>query len=550
MKDAQDYPPSPLSSSSSGYPLTHQILTAELPYHEDPLTLYYGLTEDKENTLLFESSDIDHEMALQSLMIVDASLRISQKDDQVTLQALSPNGEEILTLLTKSPLKTYLNEGERDEPTLTFTFPHLQFSSAQFSLAQSSPAGPSLARASTTSSSIVHSPMDLLRFIQTLTKPEDMNDYSFFMAGVLGYDLVGFYHGITIPEKNRYEDLVFYLAESMVVVNHLEKRTTLQVNSYGDNKENQHRLKERFLTLQALANKTHTLPNEPKRATPTVKESNAEQFLSAVSQLKERIEAGEFAQIVPSRTFKIPCQSPLHAYARLKKSHPSPYLFYFHDKSFTLFGASPERALKFEKATRLLELYPIAGTKPRGRVGGQKEGEIDPTLDKAIEDELKNDPKEVSEHLMLVELAKADLTPISTPNSVIVKELMKIDRYAYVMHLVSRVQSTLKEGLDALDAYLATMNMGTLTGSPKPHAMETIYQIETESRGPYGGGIGYLTSFGEFDSCIVIRSAVVRAGVATVQAGAGIVKDSVPQTELEETRNKANSVIRAVVGNQ
>ena len=339
--------------------------------------------------------------------------------------------------------------------------------------------------------------------------------------------------------------MVVYLAESMVAIDHVTKTATLQINQYGDDAELEMQLRDRFVELKEAIAERYTLPEAPKKvAKPEVIESDETHFLENVTALKERIKSGEFAQIVPSRTFKIACDSPLHAYARLKASHPSPYLFYLNDADFVLFGASPERALKFDRISRELELYPIAGTKPRGRI----DGEIDPTLDERIEEELKNDPKEVSEHMMLVELAKEDLAPISEADSIIVRDLMKIDRYAYVMHLVSRVQSRLQPGLDAFDAYIATMNMGTLTGSPKGHAMETIYQIEDEARGSYGGGIGYLTSFGDLDSCIVIRSAMVKEGIAKVQAGAGIVADSVPQTELEETRNKASAVVRAIVG--
>lgn len=503
------------SEETSDRPINLYRFESAVSYKADPLVLYHGLTQGNKNTLLYESADLDHQHALKSFMIIDASLRIAGLRDEVTVTALTLNGEGMLKILAESALKPYLIEKNRKALRFKFKEEH------------------------------PHSPIDILRTIQALADPALDNDYSLFLGGLLGYDLVGFYHGITIPEKNRTHDMVVYLAESMVAIDHVTKTATLQINQYGDDAELEMQLRDRFVELKEAIAERYTLPEAPKKvAKSEVIESDETHFLENVTALKERIKSGEFAQIVPSRTFKIACDSPLHAYARLKASHPSPYLFYLNDADFVLFGASPERALKFDRISRELELYPIAGTKPRGRI----DGEIDPTLDERIEEELKNDPKEVSEHMMLVELAKEDLAPISEADSIIVRDLMKIDRYAYVMHLVSRVQSRLQPGLDAFDAYIATMNMGTLTGSPKGHAMETIYQIEDEARGSYGGGIGYLTSFGDLDSCIVIRSAMVKEGIAKVQAGAGIVADSVPQTELEETRNKASAVVRAIVG--
>ena len=214
-----------------------------------------------------------------------------------------------------------------------------------------------------------------------------------------------------------------------------------------------------------------------------------------------------------------------------------------HDELFTLFGASPESALKYETTTNQVEIYPIAGTRPRGK---RADGGIDFDLDSRIELELRTDMKENAEHMMLVDLARNDVARISEAGTRHVADLLKVDRYSHVMHLVSRVVGQLREDLDALHAYQACMNMGTLTGAPKIRAMQLIRDVEKARRGSYGGAVGYLTGEGDLDTCIVIRSAYIEDGIAQVQAGAGVVYDSNPQAEADETRGKAQAVISAI----
>src|SRR5699024_7277212 len=233
-------------------------------------------------------------------------------------------------------------------------------------------------------------------------------------------------------------------------------------------------------------------------------------------------------QVVPSRRFSLPCPSPLAAYQALKESNPSPYMFYMQDTDFTLFGASPESALKYNAQNRQIEIYPIAGTRPRGR---RADDTLDVDLDSRIELAMRTDKKEQAEHLMLVDLGRNDLARICEPGSRYVADLMGVDRYTYVMHLVSRVVGTLRHDLDALHAYQACMNMGTLTGAPKVRAMQLIAEVEQTKRGAYAGAVGHLMANGDLDTCIVIRSAYVEQGIATVQAGAGVVLDSDPQYE-------------------
>jgi anthranilate synthase component 1 len=261
---------------------------------------------------------------------------------------------------------------------------------------------------------------------------------------------------------------------------------------------------------------------------------------------KKHIVDGDIFQVVLSRIISEPCpDEPLDVYKRLRLLNPSPYMFYLNTPSTILTGASPELNLRVSGTkNRQVEIRPIAGTKPRGRVNGQ----LDLDTDFRYEAELKLDRKELAEHMMLVDLARNDIARVAQKGTRIVTELLVAEKYESVMHLVSNVKGTLSDELDALSAYLATMNMGTLTGAPKIEAMKIIRRLEKNKRGYYGGAVMYLTVDGQFDSCITIRALQVKDHVAYIRAGGGIVHDSVPKTEFEETQHKANSCLRAVRG--
>ena len=261
--------------------------------------------------------------------------------------------------------------------------------------------------------------------------------------------------------------------------------------------------------------------------------------------MKGHIVAGDVFEIVASRTFTIPCPNPLEAYRRLRAANPSPYLFYVAGADSIVFGASPETAVKVAGTPKRVTIRPIAGTAARGRTDA---GAIDADLDTRREAALRLDEKETAEHMMLVDLARNDVARVSRPGTRQVTRLLTVDRYAHVMHLVSEVQGELADGLDALHAYAAAMNMGTLVGAPKIRAAEILREVESSRRGAYGGAAGYLTQGGEMDTAIVIRAAVVRDGIARVRAGAGIVFDSDPASEALETRQKAEAVLRAIAG--
>jgi anthranilate synthase component 1 len=261
---------------------------------------------------------------------------------------------------------------------------------------------------------------------------------------------------------------------------------------------------------------------------------------------KEHIIDGDIFQVVLSRTKAEPCpDEPLDVYKRLRELNPSPYMFYIKTPNTTLMGSSPELNLRVSgTAKRVVEIRPIAGTKPRGKIGDA----IDPDTDFRYEAELKLDHKELAEHIMLVDLARNDIARVAGAGSRLVTELLTVEKYASVQHLVSNVKGELARDLDALSAYLATMNMGTLTGAPKIEAMKIIRELEKTKRGYYGGAVMYLTVDGQFDSCITIRSLQVKDHMAYIRAGAGIVYDSVPKTEYEETEHKARSCLRAIQG--
>ncbi|MFP4546854.1 MAG: chorismate-binding protein, partial [Fidelibacterota bacterium] len=231
------------------------------------------------------------------------------------------------------------------------------------------------------------------------------------------------------------------------------------------------------------------------------------------------------------------------AYKNLREINPGPYMFYFNTSDGCLLGSSPEMFIRVEGDDRkTLEIRPIAGTKPRGIINGK----IDQDLDSKYELELKLDPKEQAEHTMLIDLARNDVARVCEKGSRYVDEPFIIEKYSHVQHLVSNVSGTLRKEFDALHAYIASMNMGTLTGAPKIEAMKLLRRYETGKRGYYGGSIGYLTPDGNFDSCIIIRSIRFKNGHAYIKVGAGIVHDSVPEKEWEETISKSKACILAL----
>ncbi|WP_333969796.1 anthranilate synthase component 1 [Alteromonas mediterranea] len=523
-------------------------------YIDNPLAAFAHLCGNKSNALLLESAEIDSKDDLQSLLMVDAALRMECRGNRVEVKALTGNGASVLPLFACHAPEG-LHVTERTDTSVT-----LFCDDADSELDEDS----RLKAASV---------MDALRIVINKITPIRQHPHAVFLGGVFAYDmLAGFEKLPDVAEgENDCPDFVFYLAETLITVDHQTRETHLIGSVFsGDEVAQQYfAIAQR---LEAIHQQLHDMPAKPVlvnknaasqsaqsgqtlSATASVQNGQTlssldasvdisdEQFCTHVLDLKQHILAGDIFQVVPSRTFSLPCPSPLLAYAKLKESNPSPYMFYMQDAAFSIFGASPESALKYESESNQVEIYPIAGTRPRGK---RPDGTIDRDLDSRIELNLREDTKEKSEHIMLVDLARNDVAKVSRPGTRYVKDLLKVDRYSHVMHLVSRVVGQLRDDLDALHAYQACMNMGTLVGAPKVSAATLIREVEQKRRGSYGGAVGYLNGQGDMDTCIVIRSAFVKNGTAYIQAGAGVVYDSVPQAEADETRAKAQAVIGAV----
>ncbi|OSM99673.1 anthranilate synthase component 1 [Lonsdalea populi] len=502
-----------------------ELLRAETEYRDNPSAIFHQLCGARPATLLLESAEVNSKLNLQSLLIVDSALRITAMGTQVSVQALTANGASLLPLLDGALPPEVIVEARPNSRELTFpVIDQMQDEDARLR---------SL------------SAFDALRQMLTLVTCPGNEREAMFFGGLFAYDLVaGFETLPPLNQQQRCPDYCFYLAETLLIVNHQRQMTHLQASLFTPNADERQRLEQRLEQLQhQITQPAPALPSQYVESMTLNCNQSDEDFGDVVRQMQQAIRQGEIFQVVPSRYFSLPCPSPLAAYQTLKENNPSPYMFYMQDQDFTLFGASPESALKYDAASRQIEIYPIAGTRPRGR---RADGSLDRDLDSRIELEMRTDPKELAEHLMLVDLARNDLARICEPGSRHVADLTKVDRYSFVMHLVSRVVGQLRADLDVLHAYRACMNMGTLSGAPKVRAMQLIAESEKTRRGSYGGAVGYFTASGDLDTCIVIRSAYVEDGIATIQAGAGVVLDSDPQAEADETRNKARAVLRAI----
>ncbi|SFM95417.1 anthranilate synthase, component I [Izhakiella capsodis] len=504
---------------------TLKLIISEAPYREDAANVFNQLCGARPASLLLESADIDSKHNLKSLLIVDSALRITALGNQVTIKALSTNGVALLPLLDAALPSNVENRIHPDGRTLLF--PEFSGELDEDSRLKSL------------------SVFDALRLIPALVSvPEDERE-AMFLGGLFAYDLVAGFEDIPLLESDqRCPDYCFYLAETLLVIDHQKQQARLQASLFEQESAEFLRLQTRIEQLR----RQMTLPAPPLSVMPVENmtlscNQSDETYRNIVVEMQQAIRLGEIFQVVPSRRFSLPCPSPLAAYDVLKRSNPSPYMFFMQDSDFTLFGASPESSLKYDAQSRKIEIYPIAGSRPRGRFA---DGSLDPDLDSRIELEMRTDHKELAEHIMLVDLARNDLARICVAGSRYVADLTKVDRYSFIMHLVSRVVGELRADLDVLHAYRACMNMGTLSGAPKVRAMQLIAGAEKSRRGAYGGAVGYFTAHGDLDTCIVIRSAYVEDAVAYVQAGAGVVLDSSPQAEADESRNKARAVLRAI----
>ncbi|MGW1985179.1 anthranilate synthase component I [Streptomyces collinus] len=390
--------------------------------------------------------------------------------------------------------------------------------------------------------------------IQTLHTPhqEGMPPFTGGMVGYLGYDIVRRLEKIGPGDHDdlRLPELTMLLTSDLAVMDHWEGSVLLIANAINHNDldtgvdEAHADAVARLDAMEAdlarpVAQPPAVLP--PSELPAYTARWGGPDFQRAVEDVKERIRAGEAFQVVPSQRFETPCTaSALDVYRVLRATNPSPYMYLFRfpleaGGAFDVVGSSPEALVKVEDGRAMV--HPIAGTRHRGAT---------PQEDQALAEELLADPKERAEHLMLVDLGRNDLGRVCEPGSVEVVDFMSVERYSHVMHIVSTVTGKVAEGRTAFDVLTACFPAGTLSGAPKPRAMQIIDELEPSRRGLYGGCVGYLDFAGDSDTAIAIRTALLRDGTAYVQAGAGIVADSDPVAEDQECRNKAAAVLRAV----
>jgi len=331
-------------------------------------------------------------------------------------------------------------------------------------------------------------------------------------------------------------DMLLLLTDELAVIDNVSGKIHLIVYADPAERDAYRNARERLEALRGQLRVPVSLPLQTaSKVSAPQSESGRERYMAAVQRAKEYIVAGDIMQVVLSQRISLPFgDSPLSLYRALRSLNPSPYMFYYDFGDFHVVGASPEILVRKEGTT--VTLRPIAGTRPRGATRD---------ADEALAAELKADPKEIAEHVMLLDLGRNDVGRVAQIGGVRVTEQMMIERYSHVMHIVSNVEGALKPGLSSFDVLAATFPAGTVSGAPKVRAMEIIDELEPTRRGIYAGAVGYISFQDDMDTAIAIRTAVVKDGTLYVQVGAGIVHDSVPETEWQETQNKARAVLRA-----
>lgn len=367
------------------------------------------------------------------------------------------------------------------------------------------------------------------------------------LVGYFAYDTVRFVEqrlAHSVPHDDvQNPDILLMISEEVLVFDNLAGTLTLIVNVDVDQDRAYDAAIVRLGALEAaLPQPLEALPAirlEPENAEAI--EQGAEfsfsqdRFESAVERVKDYVLAGDVMQVVPSQRMSLPfSEPPINLYRALRNLNPSPYMYYLDLGDFYIVGSSPEILARVQDQE--VTVKPMAGTRRRGRTEAE---------DLAMEQELKNDPKEIAEHLMLIDLGRNDVGRIAETGSVVLQDNMIIERYSHVMHIISSVTGRLKSGLSPMDVLRSTLPAGTLSGAPKVRAMEIIDELEPVKRGVYGGAVGYISWSGDMDTAIAIRTAVIKNQTLYIQAGAGIVADSVPELEWKETLNKARAMLRA-----
>jgi anthranilate synthase component 1 len=373
---------------------------------------------------------------------------------------------------------------------------------------------------------------------------DDLPRFSGGAVGYLSYDIVRSFERIPnlLHQDIDLYDCSFMITDTLLVFDNLKKKIKVIFNAYLDGCQSveeayrgaQEKIKSIIKRLQRYV--PPSVGQEPFTPSPLHSNFSQEAYMEVVERAKEYIRAGDIIQVVPSQRFstEIHCE-PFDIYRALRSINPSPYLFYLKMNDLVLLGSSPEVMVRLEG--KKIELRPIAGTRRRGKTREE---------DLSLEKDLLADEKEKAEHIMLVDLGRNDVGRVSEIGSVKVTELMTVERYSHVMHIVSNVQGTLAPERNAFDVFRATFPAGTVSGAPKIRAMEIIEELEPVRRGFYAGAVGYFSFLGNMDTCITIRSILIKDGKAYVQAGGGVVADSDPEKEYEETMHKAQAIFKAI----
>tara|TARA_Y100000816_G_scaffold262548_1_gene220301 strand:- start:1010 stop:2461 length:1452 start_codon:yes stop_codon:yes gene_type:complete len=373
--------------------------------------------------------------------------------------------------------------------------------------------------------------------------PKKLPNLCSLLAGYFSYDTIRYFEKIKDDciDDLKIPDIRIMRPTTMVVHDNLKKKIFFIKNFFSDQKISNY--PKKFLEIQdeinsiIIQSKISFNFNNIKLKKKIVKSNiSKKKFLSNVRKAKEYIKIGDIFQVVLSQRFETKLtKKPIEIYKKLRITNPSPFMFYFNFKDFQIIGASPEILVRLRN--NVVTIRPIAGTRPRGR--NKKE-------DNFYKKDLLSDKKEISEHLMLLDLGRNDVGKVSKVNTVKVTEQFKVEKYSHVMHIVSNVTGEFKKEISKYDALMAGFPAGTVSGAPKIRAMEIIDELEKNKRKIYAGGIGYFSANGDFDTCIALRTALAKNGKYYVQAGAGIVADSIPEKEFKETVNKSKALIKAL----
>lgn len=365
-------------------------------------------------------------------------------------------------------------------------------------------------------------------------------------VGYLSYETVTRFEKLPSPDRDPLglPESLFMFVDTVLIFDHVTHKIKVLSHAHLDGdieaayKKAVAKIDDLIARLNQPLPPTRQMNGSPPATVQSKPTSNftKESYQAVVNKIKRYITEGEVIQVVPSQRLSQPtAAAPFDIYRALRTINPSPYMFYLDLTDFFIIGASPEILVRVEDG--IVTTRPLAGTRPRGKT---------PEEDVRLEQELRSDEKERAEHIMLVDLGRNDIGRVSEPGTVEVSELMDVERYSHVMHLVTNVQGKLRKDMNAFDALRACFPAGTVSGAPKIRAMEIIAEVEPEKRGPYAGAAGYFSFSGNMDMAIAIRTMVVTKGIAYTQAGGGIVYDSEPETEFEETLNKARALLNAI----